>query len=148
MSVTIGLNSKQFKGIVEGTYTETDHKAESEKTEEKEVIDAEVSMESTGNSSGVFGRDDVPPEVQIALEKRLQQVNQELERGILTGQMVSVCSFSSIRHFGRVIDSELFADLSVFNNDIGFSHRQVNKFIQGVCRFERIGWGSVKGLHQ
>ena len=137
-------NSKQFKGIVEGTYTETDHKAESEKTEEKEVIDAEVSMESTGNSSGVFGRDDVPPEVQIALEKRLQQVNQELERYTNRADGFQYALSVAYGILAGVIDSELFADLSVFNNDIGFSHRQVNKFIQEYAASRGLGGDRLK----
>lgn len=137
-------NSKQFKGIVDGTYTVEAHKTESVKTEETEVVDAQVTMESTGNSSGVFGRDDVPPEVQIALEKRLQQVNQELEKYTNHADGFQYALSVAYGILAGVIDSELFSDLSVFNNDIGFSHRQVNKFIQEYAASRGLGGDRLK----
>ena len=141
---SIWANSAQFKAIVDGTYTAAAHEAETEKKEEKEVINAEVSMESTGKSSGVFGVDDVPPEVQAALEKRLQQVNQELDRYTNHANVVQYAVSVAYGIIAGVIDSELFADLSVFNNDIGFSHKQVNKFIQEYAASRGLGGDRLK----
>ena len=136
--------SAAFKGIINGTYTVSEHKAEKDKTEETEVINAEVTVEKGSKTTGVFGRDEVPPEVQEALEKRLQQVNQELAR--YTNQADGFQYALSIAYgiLAGILDSELFADLSIFNNDIGFSHRQVNKFIQEYANSRGLGGDRLK----
>ena len=135
-------NSTQFKGIIDGTYTREDLKREESRTEEKEVINAEVSADV--RTSGKFGVDDVPPEVQVALEKRLQQVNSELERYTNYADGVQYAYSVTCGIITGWLDSQFFADTTIFDNDIGFSHRQVNEFIQEYALSRGLGGDRLK----
>lgn len=135
-------NSDQFKGIVSGTYTVKNRKEAV--MEETEVVNASVSLGKKDNSSGVFGQDDVPPEVQVALENRLQQVNRELERYTNHADALQYSFSVACGIISGAIDSAFFSDLSVFENDIGFSHRQVNNFIQEYAASRGLGGDRLK----
>lgn len=134
-------HSAQYKGILDGTYT-TAIKEKQKNSEEKEVIHAEVSLET--KTSGVFGIDKVPPEVQAALEKRLNEVNNELDRYTNKANGFQYAMAVAYGILSGVIDSVMFADLSVVNNDIGFSHKQVNRFIQEYAKSRGLGGDRLK----
>ena len=135
-------NSVQFKGILDGTYTREDLKQEESRTEEKEVINAEVSANT--NTSGTFGVDEVPPEVQMALEKRLQQVNSELERYTSHADKADYAYAVACGIIWGAVDSAFFSDTTIIENDIGFSHRQVNEFIQEYALSRGLGSDRLK----
>ena len=135
-------NSSQFKGILDGTYTVDCVKEKRNKSEEREVIHAEVSADT--KSCGVFGRDEVPPEVRAALEKRLAEVNSELDRYTSKADGFQYAMSVAYGILSGIIDASLFADLSVINNDIGFSHRQVNHFIQEYAKSRGLGGDRLK----
>lgn len=134
--------SDQYKGIVDGTYTIREEKAEESRVDEKEVISAEVSVEN--KTFGTFGVDEVPPEVQIALEKRLQEVNKELDRYTNYADSIQYAYSVTCGILTGWLDSQFFADTKIFNNDIGFSHRQVNEFIQEYALSRGLGGDRLK----
>lgn len=133
--------SNQYKGIIDGTYTVNDAKAETEKSEEAEVINANVSIRrkeeaSTGNA--------VPPEAIYALEKRLQQVNNDLARYTNYADGFNYAMSIAYGIVAGIVDAELFADANFVENDIGFSHKQVNKFIEGYAKSRGLGGDRLK----
>lgn len=135
-------NSPQFKGIIDGTFTIEQERQQEEIFQETEIINASFSVET--NTSETFGVDKVPLEVQIALEKRLDQVNQELERYTNYADKADYAYAIACGIIWGVCDSTFFADTTITKNDIGFSHRQVNKFIQGYAASRGLGADRLK----
>lgn len=103
-------------------------------------IDVNVEIES----SGTFGVDDVPPEVREELENRLRQVNGELERYTNHADGVQYAYAIACGIISGAIDSAFFADTTMLENDIGFSHRQVNEFIQEYAASRGLGGDRLK----
>ena len=137
-------NSEQFKGIIAGTYTVKSHQAEEVFEDETEVISASVSVVEKNNSSGEFGKDDVTPELQAELNNKLQQVNQELERYTNCADTLQYSYSVACGIISGAIDSSFFRDLSIFDNDIAVSHKQVNNFIQEFADLKGLGGDSLK----
>lgn len=116
-------HTDRFKGILGGTLTE---EAKVEKPEEAEVIAAEVT--ATGETSGAMK--DAPPEVVAALNKRLQELDAEIERYTNHAGKAEYALAVASGIMTGVLDSLLFSDTSIFNRDLARSHEQVNRFIQ------------------
>ena len=135
-------HSNQYKGIVDGTYTVDQVHKDIEATGEEEIINASVSVET--KTTGTIGVDEVPVEVQVALEHKLKQVNQELERYTNYADGVQYAYAVACGIISGAIDSAFFADTKIFNNDIGFSHRQVNEFIQKYAASRGLGGDRLK----
>lgn len=135
-------HSNQYKGIVDGTYTVDQVHKDIEATGEEEIINASVSVET--KITGTIGVDEVPVEVQVALEHKLNQVNQELERYTNYTDGVQYAYAVECGIISGAIDSAFFADTKIFNNDIGFSHRQVNEFIQKYAASRGLGGDRLK----
>ena len=135
-------HSNQYKGIVDGTYTVDQVHKDIEATGEEEIINASVSVET--KTTGTIGVDEVPVEVQVALEHKLNQVNQELERYTNYTDGVQYAYAVACGIISGAIDSAFFADTKIFNNDIGFSHRQVNEFIQEYAASRGLGGDRLK----
>lgn len=135
-------HSNQYKGIVDGTYTVDQVHKDIEATGEEEIINASVSVET--KTTGTIGVDVVPVEVQVALEHKLNQVNQELERYTNYTDGVQYAYAVACGIISGAIDSAFFADTKIFNNDIGFSHRQVNEFIQKYAASRGLGGDRLK----
>mgnify|MGYP000878896217 CR=1 FL=1 len=135
-------HSNQYKGIVDGTYTVDQVHKDIEATGEEEIINAFVSVET--KTTGTIRVNEVPVEVQVALEHKLNQVNQELERytNYADGGQYAYAVACGI--ISGAIDSAFFADTKIFNNDIGFSHRQVNEFIQKYAASRGLGGDRLK----
>ncbi len=133
--------SPMYKGIIDGRYTVESLKKESEKQEETEVIDAEVSVQP--ESSGTFGVEDVPPEVRAELENRLKRVNTELDRYTDHGDALHYVYAVAFGILAGIFDSESFADTRIFENDIGLSHKTVNKFIQEYAKSRGLESGKL-----
>ena len=136
--------SEEYRGIVNGTYTADKKKTEKTKTAKTEVVDAEVSLEKRSRSNDATYSGAVSRDMQEALERRLSQVNQELERYTCQANGIQYALSVAIGIVSGMLDSELFADLSVFKNDIGFSHRQVNNFIQEYAASKGLGGERLK----
>jgi len=134
--------SSQFRGILDGTYTVNTFKEENAGIKKTDVINADVSLKE--GSSGVFGRDEVPLEVQAALEAKLQDVNRQLDRYTNKADSVQYAYAVACGIVSGFIDSALFSDLSVFENSIGFSHKQVNRFIQEYAHSRGLGGDRLK----
>ena len=135
-------HSNQYKGIVDGTYTVEQVHKDIEATGEEEIINASVSVET--KTTGTIGLDEVPVEVQVALEHKLNQVNQELERYTNYADGVQYAYAVACGIISGAIDSAFFADTKIFDNDIGFSHRQVNEFIQEYAASRGLGGDRLK----
>lgn len=135
-------HSNQYKGIVDGTYTVEQVHKDIETTGEEEIINASVSVET--KTTRTIGVDEVPVEVQVALEHKLNQVNQELERYTNYADGVQYAYAVACGIISGAIDSAFFADTKIFNNDIGFSHRQVNEFIQEYAASRGLGGDRLK----
>lgn len=135
-------HSNQYKGIVDGTYTVDQVHKDIEATGEEEIINASVSVET--KTTGTIGVDEVLVEVQVALEHKLNQVNQELERYTNYTDGVQYAYAVACGIISGAIDSAFFADTKIFNNDIGFSHRQVNEFIQEYAASRGLGGDRLK----
>lgn len=135
-------HSSQYKGIVDGTYTVDQVHKDIEATGEEEIINASVSVET--KTTGTIGVDEVPVEVQVALEHKLNQVNQELERYTNYADGLQYAYAVACGIISGAIDSAFFADTKIFNNDIGFSYRQVNKFIQEYAASRGLGGDRLK----
>lgn len=135
-------HSNQYKGIVDGTYTVDQVHKDIEATGEEEIINASVSVET--KTTGTIGVGEVPVEVQVALEHKLNQVNQELERYTNYTDGVQYAYAVACGIISGAIDSAFFADTKIFNNDIGFSHRQVNEFIQEYAASRGLGGDRLK----
>lgn len=135
-------NSSRFKEIVDGSVSVEEIRTERNKKEEKEIVNADVNVET--ESSGTIGVDDDPPEVQEALENRLRQVNGELERYTNHADGVQHAYAVSCGIISGVIDSAFFADTTILENDIGFSHRQVNEFVQEYAASRGLGGDRLK----
>ena len=135
-------HSNQYKGIVDGTYTVDQVHKDIEATGEEEIINASVSVET--KTTGTIRVNEVPVEVQVALEHKLNQVNQELERYTNYADGVQYAYAVACGIISGAIDSAFFADTKIFNNDIGFSHRQVNEFIQEYAASRGLGGDRLK----
>ena len=134
--------SSKFKGIIDGTYTSADAKAEVERTEESEVINANVSIRNASKESTTI--DSIPPAAMNALETRLQQVNNELDRYTNYADGFNYAMSIAYGILAGIVDAELFADANFVGNDIGFSHKQVNKFIEGYAKSRGLGGDRLK----
>ena len=122
----------RFKGIISGTITE----AAPEKQEETEVLAAEVSTTSEGTSGAMK---DAPPEVAAALDRRLQQLNKEIDRYTVDTNGIFYAYAIACGILSGCMDSMLFSDISITGPDIAFSHRQVNAFIQNYADARGLG---------
>ena len=116
-------HTDRFKGILGGTLTE---EPKAEKPEEAEVIAAEVT--AAGETSGAMK--DAPPEVVAALNKRLQELDAEIERYTNHAGKAEYALAVASGIMTGVLDSLLFSDTSIFSRDLARSHEQVNRFIQ------------------
>lgn len=117
----------RFKGILLGEVTEKTVAAEDDGIEESEVLAAEVTASEVGVSGAMK---DVSPEAAEALDKRLQELNSELERYTSHADRVDYALAVASGIITGVLDSFLFSDTSIFDADLGWSHERVNRFIQ------------------
>lgn len=129
--------SEQFTGIVDGTYSLKSDESEKGDIKEEEVINADVSVEM--KASGTFGVDDVPPEVQMALEKRLHQVNNELDRYTNKADSAQYAYSIACGIISGWMDSMFFADAVPFELDMPKANRKMNEFIGDYAEFKGIG---------
>lgn len=127
----------RFKGIISGTITE----AAPEKQEETEVLAAEVSTTSEGTSGAMK---DAPPEVAAALDRRLKQLNKEIDRYTVDTNGIFYAYAVACGILSGCMDAMLFSDISITGPDIAFSHRQVNAFIQNYADARGLGKDRLK----
>lgn len=121
-------NSDHYRGVVDGTLTVDKMDA----LEETEIINAGVSIEIEETY------EEIPQELQDNLEKRLNQLNQELERYTSYAQKEDYAYAVAIGIIFGALDSFLFSDTTIVNNDISLSHKQVNNFIQEYAKIRGI----------
>ena len=121
-------NSDHYRGVVDGTLTVD----KMDDLEETEIINAGVSIETKETY------DEIPQELQDNLEKRLNQLNQELERYTSYAQKEDYAYAVAIGILFGAMDSFLFSDTAIVNNDISLSHKQVNNFIQEYAKIRGI----------
>lgn len=121
-------NSDCYRGIIDGTLTVD----KMDDLEETEIINAGVSIETKETY------DEIPQELQDNLEKRLNQLNQELERCTSYAKREDYAYAVAIGIVCGALDSFLFSDTTIVNNDISLSHKQVNNFIQEYAKTKGI----------
>ena len=134
-------NTDRFKGILNGTVTEETEPTGSSTTEEVEVIAAEVSTKDA-KTSGTMK--DALPEVAAALDKRLCELDAEIDRYTVRGNPVVYAYAVASGIIAGWVDSMLFSDTTIFGNDVAFSHRQVNNFIQEYADARGLGRDRLK----
>ena len=122
-------HTSQYQGIIDGTYTLVTKAEEEDKTEEEEVIAAEVTVEATGTVTPGFD-----------LDAELERVNKELNRYTSTADKVDYAFAIYSGILSGIIDSIFVGETIISGRDIGLSHQQVNNFIQEYAKargFER-----------
>ena len=129
--------TEAYTGILKGTLI---HPV-AEKNEEAEVLEAEVT--ATGNSSSDNAQD-ITAKTAEALEKRLQQLNDELERFTVHDNTVEYAYAVAVGIVAGWLDSMIFSDLTAFSPDIALSHKTVNNFIQEYAKSRGIGKDRLK----
>lgn len=115
------VKTDQFRGLIEGTITIAD--VDLDDVTETDAIEFEVSVSADN-------KPDVSPEAWAALNQRIEQLNVEVDRYTNRANSVLYAWAIASGIISGVMDSMYFSDTTVFENDIGFSHRQVNEFIQ------------------
>lgn len=130
-------HTEVYTGILNGTLI---HPV-TEKAEEEEVLDAEVT--ASGDSSSDKTQD-IALEESEDLEKRLRQLNNELERYTVHDTPAEYAYAVAIGIIAGWLDSMLFRDLSLFSPDIALSHQTVNNFIQEYAKSRGIGKDRLK----
>lgn len=112
--------SDQYKGIVDGSITIAD--IEFADVQETNVAEIEVSVETESKT-------EVPQEAWAALNQRLDELNGEIERYTNYADKFQYAVAIGCGLLSAALDIIDFKDTTVFNNDIGLSHKTVNKFI-------------------
>ncbi len=123
--------SEQFREILDGTYVVKDDIIE------EDVIDASVSLSTEKEFR-------VPMDMENYINKRLGELNTEIERYTNHADGIQYAYSVTCGILTGWLDSQFFADTSVFDNDIGFSHRQVNEFIQEYAQTRGLGGDRLK----
>ena len=124
-------HTDRFAGIINGTYTEKDIERGSADQVEEEIVAAEV---TTQVESGKRDVKDIPPEAMEALDGRLRELDAQIERYTVHEDKVEYAYAIACGIISGWLDSMFFSDTTIFNNDIAFSHRQVNNFIQEYAK--------------
>jgi len=127
----------RYKGILDGTLTE----CPAEEPQEEEAVAAEVSVSASKTSNAMK---DAPPEVAAALDSRIQQLNREIDRYTVDTNGVFYAFAVAAGILSGALDSMLFSEITVNSADIGFSHRQVNEFIQNYAEAKGLGRDRLK----
>ena len=130
-------HSIRYKEILNGTFTLQDLHNEENKTEEIEVVNADVSV-NVKNSKTIDSKT-ISLQEQIALDNRLKEINNELEKYTCHADKADYAYAIACGVVSGAIDSVFFADTKIIDNYISLSHRQVNAFIQGYAKFRGIG---------
>lgn len=130
-----------FKGIIDGTYTVAEAKKDSEEETESETFAAEIIVDSSADREQ---KTEIPPEALDALNKRLKELNSEIERYTVHDEKVVYAYAVACGIISGWLDSEFFSDTKIFANDIAFSHKQVNTFIQEYASSRGFGRDRLK----
>lgn len=133
--------SDRFSGIINGTITTFSTESKAEDAQVSEVLAAEVSAAGESTSGAMK---DTPPEVAAALDQRLKELNAEIERYTVHDEKVVYAYAVSCGIISGWLDSMFFSDTTIFDNDLVFSHRQVNNFIQEYADSRGLGRDRLK----
>ena len=113
--------SAQYQGIVDGTYTIEEKRAEEQRCSEEEVVSAEVAFTAEQQQ-------DKPGLEEI--NQALQRVDSELERYTSRADKFDYAVAVGSGILSGIIDSVFVGEIEITGNDINLSHEQVNRFIQ------------------
>lgn len=108
--------SQQFSDILSGTYTLQKFKKEQEKSEEQEVISADVPVE--------VKTDDLD-----AINAKLNEINIQLEESTVNADKLDYAIAVGSGILSGIIDSVYVGDVSIKDNDIKLSQDTVDKFV-------------------
>ncbi len=126
--------SDDFRRIIDGTYTIPE-----EKTEEKEVVAAEVTATATNKSNATVSL----PEG-FNLDAELARVNKELDRYTNYAESIdyAFAVFSGI--YSGILDALFVGQCTITPEGIGLNHKQVNEFIQNYAETRGFGNDRLK----
>lgn len=115
------VETEQFRGILDGTYTIEEKSRAENQTKEQEVVDAELVTEAAGSQQTA----DID-----TLNNALHRVSSELERYTNRADKFdyAFAVFSGI--MAGAIDALFVGETIITDGDIALSHQQVNHFIQ------------------
>ena len=133
--------SNRFKGILTGEVTEETVAAEDNAIEESEVIAAEVTVSGVRDSGSTK---DAPQEVAVALDRRLKELDQEIERYTVDTNGIFYAYAVACGILSGVLDSMLLSDCSFCEQSVAISHRKVNEFIQSYAEARGLGRDRLK----
>ncbi len=112
--------SQQFSDILSGTYTLQELKKEQEKSEEQEVISADVPVE--------VKTDDLS-----AINAKLNEINIQLEENTVNADKLDYAVAVGSGIISGIIDSVYVGDVSIeTNNDFKLSNKSVNNFFKAI----------------
>ena len=107
----MSYNPELYTHNLDGTSTIREFRDETDKTEEAEIIHAEISVHTV--QSGTSGFNDVPSEVQQELERRLQAVNRELDKYTNHADRVQYAYSIACGILSGIIDSKFFSEFQI-----------------------------------
>lgn len=120
----------QYQGIIDGTFT----LAKKEQAELKEIVQEEV-LEADIQVSQVEERISIPVEVvNSAIDAKLAEVNQELERYTSHADKADYAFAVASGLITGFIDSVFVGQMNITGEDIGLSHKQINHFIEDYAK--------------
>ena len=112
--------SSEYREILDGSITIAD--IELNDIQEEDAVEIEASVVTNVNT-------EVPPEAMAALEKRLEELNQEIDRYTNHTDKFQQVMAIGVGLMTAALDISDFKDTTGFANDISLSHKTVNKFI-------------------
>ena len=133
--------TSRFRGILDGTLSAEAGSAGSDVLEEDEVLAAEVTASVEGASSAI---EDAPPEIAEVLDRRLKQLDDEIERYTVDTNGLFYAYAVACGIMAGWLDSEFFADGALVGHDLGLSYKQVNTFIQNYAEARGLGRDRLK----
>lgn len=126
--------SNQFKGILDGTYQKKHADLERERVETTEVITADVKLKETPSITIT----------EVDIQAELNRVNQELDRYTNHVDCGEYAIAVGVGLVAGIIDSVYTGETKITDGDLAFSHKQVNRFIQGYADLRGIGRDRLK----
>lgn len=127
--------SAQYRGIIDGTYTLRDKRAEEEKSSEEEVISAELTVTAENGN----GEADLE-----ATNRELQRVNSELARYTSSADRFDYAVAVGSGIIAGAIDSLFVGDIKITGNDIKLSGDKVDNFVKKYANARGLDSSNVK----
>lgn len=133
-------NSDLYRKIKDGTYTVERINQENSQTVETEELKENMDNKTrTADQPEYYDSGDSLNEIENSLNEQLHRVNSEIERYTDHADSVQYAYSVACGIISGIMDSAIFADTKIIDNEIAFSNRQVNEFIHGYASYRGLG---------